>query len=183
MSNYPQCSYPPSSNPRISHRYFHSRVCFEDYGQGQPDQKPLMADEDPPPVGYPSAPAQGYPPQQTHQGQQGIVYQTIPVATGSTIYVEQETCCNIYWVLFGIGFLFPPVWIAGTCGLCLGKTRSEHNAGIANAVLVGLVCFILLIYLICLIILISTITDWAFRLLRILLKMWLLSSIMVPEDH
>eukprot|EP00803_Ostreobium_quekettii_P007450 evm.model.scf_598EXC.2 EVM.evm.TU.scf_598EXC.2 scf_598EXC:19021-20227(-) len=49
--------------------------------------------------------------------------------------VHVDSCCNIYWVLFGLSFIFAPLSICGTIGLCAGRTQSEKQAGVANLVL------------------------------------------------
>ena len=55
--------------------------------------------------------------------------------------MEAESCCNVYWVLFGVGFLLPILFICGAIGVRSEK-RSENLAGTANAI--ALVAYMIL---------------------------------------
>jgi hypothetical protein len=51
--------------------------------------------------------------------------------------------CSIGWVLFGIGFLFSPCWVAALCVPFCTKSRHDRRAAIASGI--GLVVYVILI--------------------------------------
>jgi hypothetical protein len=43
--------------------------------------------------------------------------------------------CTIGWVLFGVGWIFPFLWFAGTFVFCCTKNVHDRRAAIANGVM------------------------------------------------
>ncbi|WIA07953.1 hypothetical protein OEZ85_007428 [Tetradesmus obliquus] len=124
------------------------------FADGSPPMKPdqMQQQYDPAAVGYiapgPGSSHGGAPhhhQQQQHQGQQYAPAAGYPVgaggASGGMAVVSgpgpqgQEKCaCSIGWVLFGLGFLFTPCWLAAMLVPLCTRKRNDRLAGMASAV-------------------------------------------------
>lgn len=95
------------------------------------------------------------PPEQQQAQVQGYVIPVVSVEphvsaaspAAPVYYINEDPACNMYWVLFFLGFLigFPAFWACGA----LGMRSSRHNekiAGKANLIALGVILLFAVIY-------------------------------------